>query len=633
MESVETLEGKEIGKYKLHQLVGDGGQAVVYKAWNNAMHTWVAIKFLKPDLAKREPVRERFKQEARLQFRLQHPHIVRVIEIIEEGAWLGMAMDWVEGQDLEKYLEKNTGPVPYVEIERLLIPILHAVDHAHKQKIVHRDLKPSNILLHGTSGEEIPKVMDFGIAKSLAAEESQTKTGSLLGTPSYIAPEQAQSTKHVDHRADIYALGITLYQMISGRLPFVGDDILQLIMAHFTEKPPAFETFGLMVPASLRAVVLKSLEKSPDARYSSCKAFAEQLQAALKEAISSGAASALPAAQSTYSLDAADIQKPPPSFAGLLPSGEIAPENNTVFRSPTLMSEHDSPFRPSAWKKHHLVAVGGGLLVILVLIAVAFRSPSPTPSALPQQLASQRTGGAAVPSDPSRPSPPITPDASRPSVLKPSTPSHPPNTPRPPEQRTEPPTHPRTTASAVQPKLLQPTEPRTTTPSVPSTHPRTTNIQTDPSAQNSGTPRPVPPAQNNDAPPTNTTPQPRPPTQALIRPKTRSVPSNGACLRCLNRFAADNFGPNADGLHPCTPNGMRSAARVCKTPCKRDALVFCRAYAHTRFSTPLGSKIRISEMTSCRSQLPRLLQPIAQYAGYKSPSPQTIAACRKALGR
>ncbi len=625
MESVETLEGKEIGKYKLHQLVGDGGQAVVYKAWHNELHAWVAIKFLKADLAKREAVRERFKQEARLQFRLQHPHIVRVIEIIDEGAWLGMAMDWVEGQDLEKYLEKNTGPVPYAEIERLLIPILHAVDHAHKQKIVHRDLKPSNILLHGASGEEIPKVMDFGIAKSLAAEESQTKTGSLLGTPSYIAPEQAQSTKHVDHRADIYALGITLYQMISGRLPFVGDDILQLIMAHFTEKPPAFETFGLMVPASLRAVVLKSLEKTPDARYSSCKAFADQLQAALKEAIASGAASALPTAQSTYSLDAADIQKPPPSFAGLLPSGEIAPENNTVFRSPTLMSEEDSPFRPSTWKKHHLVAVGGGLLIILVLIAFAFRSPAPTPSALPQQLVSQRTGDAVVPSDPSRPSHPTTPDPSRPPSLNPSTPSDPPNTPRHREQRPEPPVHPRSTASSVQPKLTQPTESRTTTPLVPPVHPRTTNVQTDPSAQNSDDPR--------SAPPTNTTPQPRPRSQALTRSKTDPSASSGACFRCLNRFAADNFGPHADGLHPCTPNGMRSAARVCKTPCKRDTLMFCRTYARTRFSTPLGNKIPISSMTTCRFQLPHLLHSIAQYAGYKSPNPQSLAACRKALGR
>ncbi|MCB9640249.1 MAG: protein kinase [Myxococcales bacterium] len=282
MISVHQLEGQKISKYQIRRKIGDGGQAVVYEAYYEDLDTTVAIKFLQDRIAQMPHIRERFKREARLQFKLQHPHIIRVLEIIEEGEILGMVMDWIEGPDLEHYLTDKAGPLSAQEVEMIFPPVLQALSYAHKKKIVHRDLKPANILLEISGETFIPKVMDFGIAKSLEDESQQTKTNTLLGTPQYIAPEQANSSKHVDHRADIYGLGIILYRMLAGRLPFEGRDLLQLITAHMLEDPPPIESWGVVVPPEVEAVARKALAKRPEERFDSCESFAFVLQKVLQ---------------------------------------------------------------------------------------------------------------------------------------------------------------------------------------------------------------------------------------------------------------------------------------------------------------------------------------------------------------
>ena len=227
--SLDDLAGIVIkDKYKLESLVGEGGMAYVYRGVHMDFEHPIAFKVLFSNFASKPDVRERFKREATLQFRLQHPNIVRVIDMIEEDNLLGIVLDWVEGSDLEVYLKNLNRPASLMEVRRLFMPILQAVGYAHDQQIVHRDLKPSNVLLSGGTGREVPRVMDFGIAKSLSDNNFKTRTGLMVGTPYYISPEQAQGMRSVDHRTDIYSLGVTLFQMLTGRVPFEGKGLPKL---------------------------------------------------------------------------------------------------------------------------------------------------------------------------------------------------------------------------------------------------------------------------------------------------------------------------------------------------------------------------------------------------------------------
>ncbi|MCB9644198.1 MAG: serine/threonine protein kinase [Myxococcales bacterium] len=275
-------EGHVLGKYRIEKVVGGGGQATVYKALHLDFQNPVALKVVNSKLTESSAIRERFKREARLQFQLQHPHIVRVFDILEEEETLIMVMDWVEGDDLEHFLQKRQGPLRTEEIERFFLPVLQALSYAHQKKIIHRDLKPSNILLEGPSGHETPKVMDFGIAKSLEDDNQHTKTNALLGTPHYIAPEHASSSKYVDHRVDIYALGVTLYQLLSGHLPFAGGDLVQIITAHLTQDPPPIADWGVQVAPELEQIARKAMQKRPQDRFQSCEDFAHALRAAIQ---------------------------------------------------------------------------------------------------------------------------------------------------------------------------------------------------------------------------------------------------------------------------------------------------------------------------------------------------------------
>ncbi|MCB9644200.1 MAG: protein kinase [Myxococcales bacterium] len=154
-----TLQGKTLGKYRIDSLLGDGGQAVVYKAWHKDFESWVALKFLQERIAQKSALRERFKREARLQFKLQHPHIIRVIEIIEEDDLLGMAMDWIEGPDLEHYLAKRGGPLSNEELARIFLPVLSAVDTPIKQRHPPR----SQTLQHLVGGSLVKRSQSDGL--------------------------------------------------------------------------------------------------------------------------------------------------------------------------------------------------------------------------------------------------------------------------------------------------------------------------------------------------------------------------------------------------------------------------------------------------------------------------------------
>ena len=315
-------------KYKLESLVGEGGMAYVYRGVHMDFDHPIAFKVLFSHFASKDNIRERFKREAVLQFRLQHANIVRVIDMIEEDGMLGIFLDWVDGSDLEVFLQGLQRPATLLEIRRLFMPILQAVGYAHDQKIVHRDLKPSNVLLAGEAGHEIPKVMDFGIAKSLGDDNFKTRTGVMVGTPYYISPEQAQGMKSVDHRTDIYSLGVTLFQMLTGRVPFEGQNALEVVAKHcFTETPSLLE-FRPDLPPAFEEIINQAMAKDPIARFRSARAFARKLDELLPAyegpVLSQDEMPAVP----TYAPDATALGHPPVPSGWHFPSStEVAPSS------------------------------------------------------------------------------------------------------------------------------------------------------------------------------------------------------------------------------------------------------------------------------------------------------------------
>ncbi len=206
---------EQIRDYKIVKKIGEGGMGTVYLASDTMLERNVAIKVLNPLLTKDSQFTDRFRHEAKVQASLIHPNIVTLYNYFREGDNYCMVMEYVEGVTL-KQLITNTGPLPEQKILWVLNQILEAVGFAHKKGIIHRDIKPSNILL---TDDNIVKILDFGIAKILQ-DKGLTKTGTKMGTIYYMSPEQVKAVKDIDNRTDIYSIGVTLYEMLSGRIPF-----------------------------------------------------------------------------------------------------------------------------------------------------------------------------------------------------------------------------------------------------------------------------------------------------------------------------------------------------------------------------------------------------------------------------
>ncbi len=264
----------EFGEYELLDEIGRGGMGVVYKARQKALDRTVAIKMVLAGHLSSPQHLQRFQQEALATARLQHPNIVHIHEVGQFQGRHFFAMQYVDGISLARRIEQ--GPIPADEALRLLTIVAQAVDHLHRQGIVHRDLKPSNILL---DGQGQPYVGDFGLAKIFSADSTVTSTGTITGTPSYMSPEQAAGRNaQVGPASDIYSLGAILYELLTGRPPFVEDNPLETLMQVLTREPLLPRTVNPKIPRPLQLICLKCLAKSPQQRYSSALALAEDLQ-------------------------------------------------------------------------------------------------------------------------------------------------------------------------------------------------------------------------------------------------------------------------------------------------------------------------------------------------------------------
>ncbi|MCB9638032.1 MAG: protein kinase [Myxococcales bacterium] len=280
-----ALEGVILqNSYQVEKRVGRGGMAWIYRASHLRLGGEVALKILFSVLAEDEDTRQRFLREARIQYKLQHPNIIRVLDFIEVEGIVGFVMEWCAGGSLNDFLKLNpSSTLSMRDLSRLFEPILDALHYAHKQGVIHRDIKPHNILLQIQEDGFSPKLTDFGIAK-MEDDGLMTETGHMLGTAAYMAPEQVRSTRDVDIRADLYSLGIMLYRLTTGRLPFTAKFPAICVDILNKEPPPPVEAH----PA-LQEVIMRCLHKDPDQRFEDCKAFGKVLLPILEELEKEGA--------------------------------------------------------------------------------------------------------------------------------------------------------------------------------------------------------------------------------------------------------------------------------------------------------------------------------------------------------
>lgn len=274
-------DAKQIGKYVLGELVGEGGMGAVHRATHSVTGKKVAIKTLHPTLAKQPSVVQRFIAEARAACVIEHPNVVQVFDVGVDpnGDVPFMVLELLDGESLDDWLEREGSMSPQTLWE-LAEPILDALNVAHSCGVIHRDLKPENIFLaRDARGVKVPKLLDFGIAKILDTPsiDGLTKTGTVLGTPNYMSPEQARGQADLDARMDVYAFGVICYHAISGRLPFAAPNIPALLYQVAEQEPPPLPE----APPALRDVIFKAMAKKRDDRYASADAFRRALADAL----------------------------------------------------------------------------------------------------------------------------------------------------------------------------------------------------------------------------------------------------------------------------------------------------------------------------------------------------------------
>lgn len=260
------------GRYKIIEKVGGGGMADVYKAEDLVLGRTVALKILHKQYASDEGFLERFRREARAAAKLSHPNVVSIFDVGEENGVHFIVMEFVKGMTLKKLIQKDA-PLSTEKVVHIAMQIAKAMEFAHEHEIIHRDIKPQNVII--TDDGEI-KVTDFGIARA-GATSTMTRTGAVMGTAHYISPEQAQGSI-VGPTTDVYSLGVVMYEMATGELPFRGENPVSVALKHINDTPmPPRSVFG-DIPVSLEAVIMKSMAKNPNDRYRSAEAVREDLK-------------------------------------------------------------------------------------------------------------------------------------------------------------------------------------------------------------------------------------------------------------------------------------------------------------------------------------------------------------------
>lgn len=343
------LPGQRIGSYEVVALLGKGGMAIVYRARQTSIRRDVAIKVIESRLVPDGDFVRRFEREAETVASLSHPHILKVFDFGTHDGDLYLVMELFTGGSLADRIRQK--PLSFETTARLFEQIAQAIDYAHDLGIIHRDLKPQNVLL---DSRENAILSDFGIAKILSDTTTLTQSGSIMGTPAYMSPEQWQG-KPVDARVDIYALGVILFEMLTGRVPFQADTPYAMMHAHINERPPAARMIRADVPEAVDRVLDKALAKNPQDRYTSALVMAEALRGALSSVpptkpmdVTFDAAN-----PPTLNTDANRLKTPP----SLPKPTEPLQRTARISRAPTVMR-----------------VIGGAAVAVLLLIGAYFGS-------------------------------------------------------------------------------------------------------------------------------------------------------------------------------------------------------------------------------------------------------------------
>ncbi len=356
--------GATIGDYRLEERIGRGGMGVVFRATQLSLGRQVALKLVAPELAEDPEFRERFKREARLAAGIDHPNVVPVHQAEEQDGHLYIAMRYVPGTDLHALLIAR-GRLEPADAVRIVEQVAGALDAAHEQGLVHRDVKPANILLSGKAGKEHVYLTDFGVTKHIASGAGMTRTGAFVGTLDYVSPEQVQGAA-VDGRADVYALGCVLYELLTGVVPFDRDSDAAKLFAHMSDPPPRPSERIALVDAALDAVVMQAMDKDPGERYPT----AGEMAAAARAAVGPVAPSTVrskprvpPSAPATPVTTPQGRPRPPRPTRGQAPAGDPAPA--VTSRAPAAEPAASSRGRS---RRGALIAVGIAVAVAVAII-------------------------------------------------------------------------------------------------------------------------------------------------------------------------------------------------------------------------------------------------------------------------
>jgi serine/threonine protein kinase len=271
-------EGQTLGPYQIVTQLGQGGMATVYKAYHAKLDRYVAVKVIHPAFKDDSNFLARFEREAQIVAKLEHPHIVQVYDYAEHEGQPYLVMKFIEGRTLKRIL--SAGPPTLEQILSILTPIAAALNYAHRQGVLHRDIKPSNIVL---DNDNMPYLTDFGLARIAQAGESTMSADMILGTPQYISPEQARGEKNLDSRTDLYSLGVILYEMVVGRVPFNADTPYAIVHDQIYTDLPLPSKLNPDIPPAVEKVLLKALAKNPADRYASANEMIDSFRRAVAD--------------------------------------------------------------------------------------------------------------------------------------------------------------------------------------------------------------------------------------------------------------------------------------------------------------------------------------------------------------
>src|SRR5690606_2359491 len=268
--------GTRLGSYEIVEEIGKGGMATVYRAFQPSIGRFVAVKVIHRAIAADSTALERFQREARLIARLEHPHLLPIFDYDGANDPPYIVMRYLEGGTLKEVMDK--GKLPLGDVNHIMRQIASALDYAHRQGVVHRDIKPSNIMI---DQEGNAFLMDYGIAPFAGSGEGLTQTGFAVGTPGYMSPEQGMGMENIDRRADIYSLGVMVFQMVTGHMPYTAETPLAVVMKHINDPVPAASQFSPGVPDLLDTAIAWAMSKKPVDRYNTASDFADDITRAV----------------------------------------------------------------------------------------------------------------------------------------------------------------------------------------------------------------------------------------------------------------------------------------------------------------------------------------------------------------